>query len=240
MSMTTESRQSNNTGRLWGTILIVLGVAALLNQFFVFPFNFGGFFWALFFASGGGLLWILYRGNREQWWLLIPAYAFECIATIILLTQLNLNGDLIGIFVMLAIATPFYYVFLRNPVNWWALIPAYVMTAIAGIIFVSNSPLSELFPFEVTPVFVMFAIALPFYVVYLRNRANWWALIPAGVMTVIGIGLIGQGLTYVLPAALIAFGVLLLLTQMRQGNVQPNETRPLTGPGADRPSENKK
>jgi len=239
--MTTENKPSgNNTERLWGAILIVLGLAALLNQFFPFPFNFGGFFWALFFAGGGALLFTLYLGNREQWWLLNPAYAFECIAAIVLMATLNINGDLIGIFVMLAIATPFYYVYLRNRANWWALIPAYVMTAVAGVIFVSNSPLIELLPYDVTPVYVMFAIALPFYVVYFRNRANWWALIPAGIMTMIGIGLLGQGITYFVPVVLIAIGVLLLLTQMRQGSARPKETQPLSGPEADKPTENKK
>jgi len=35
--------------------------------------------------------------------------------------------------------------------------------------------------------FVLWAIALPFWVVYLINRKNWWAIIPAGTLTVIGL-----------------------------------------------------
>jgi multisubunit Na+/H+ antiporter MnhC subunit len=33
----------------------------------------------------------------------------------------------------------------------------------------------------------MFAVAIPFFVVYGRNTKQWWALIPAGILTVIGI-----------------------------------------------------
>ena len=33
----------------------------------------------------------------------------------------------------------------------------------------------------------LFAVALPFFVIYFRSAANWWAIIPAGVMTVLAI-----------------------------------------------------
>jgi hypothetical protein len=38
---------------------------------------------------------------------------------------------------------------------------------------------------ELVGAFVMLAIGIPFLAVYLINRKNWWALIPAGVMLVI-------------------------------------------------------
>jgi hypothetical protein len=51
----------------------------------------------------------------------------------------------------------------------------------------------------------MFAIALPFLFVYFRNRKLWWALIPAGVMIVIGVGFL------IAEAALEYIGALVLL-----------------------------
>jgi hypothetical protein len=33
----------------------------------------------------------------------------------------------------------------------------------------------------------LFAIALPFFIVYFRSSENWWAIIPAGVMTTLTI-----------------------------------------------------
>ena len=40
---------------------------------------------------------------------------------------------------------------------------------------------------EIIGTFVMWVIALPFWAVYLANRRNWWAIIPGGVMVVIGL-----------------------------------------------------
>ena len=56
------------------------------------------------------------------------------------------------------------------------------MLAIAGIITIGGSRAQPL-----TASYVMFAIAFPFAVVYLRDRRQWWALIPAGVMTLVGL-----------------------------------------------------
>ena len=33
----------------------------------------------------------------------------------------------------------------------------------------------------------LFAVALPFFVVYFRSNDNWWAIIPAGTLTVLAI-----------------------------------------------------
>jgi uncharacterized membrane protein (UPF0136 family) len=40
-------------------------------------------------------------------------------------------------------------------------------------------------PDDIVAGFILLSIALPFFAVYLVNRQHWWALIPAGVLTVI-------------------------------------------------------
>jgi hypothetical protein len=81
------------------------------------------------------------------------------------------------------IALSFLMVYLNNRTHTWALIVAYV-TAILGI-----APLMAIGGRDVAyygPIF-LFAVALPFFIVYFRSLENWWAIIPAGSVTVIAI-----------------------------------------------------
>lgn len=80
--------------------------------------------------------------------------------------------------------------------HWWALIPAYAMWVVAALIVLGTTR----FPGELIGAFVMFAIGVPFLYVYLRDRGNWWALIPAYVMGAIGLLIL---LTMVLRGELI-------------------------------------
>src|SRR5690606_41960036 len=54
-------------------------------------------------------------------------------------------------------------------------------------------------PGDIVGAYVMFAIALPFLYVYLRNRENWWALIPGGIMLTIGVGLLAGAFEIIIP-----------------------------------------
>jgi uncharacterized membrane protein HdeD (DUF308 family) len=62
----------------------------------------------------------------------------------------------------------------------------------------------------------MFAVAIPFFVVYLRNPKHWWALIPGGITAVIGLSfLIAEAVAqYVLPVVLIIAGAVILLRHL--------------------------
>src|SRR4030095_1225131 len=33
----------------------------------------------------------------------------------------------------------------------------------------------------------LFAVALPFFIIYFRSMDNWWAIIPAGALSVVGV-----------------------------------------------------
>jgi len=62
------------------------------------------------------------------------------------------------------------------------------------------------------PAYVMFAIAIPFYLVFGRDKRRWWALIPAGIMTAIGISFlaVGKALQFIGLVVLIILGIWLL------------------------------
>lgn len=219
---------SENLGWLFGALLIVLGAAGLLSQF---VHGFSSIVWAVIFGGGGLAFLFLAQRTPANRWALIPGYVLIVIGVLIVLGTLNIMGDLIGIFVMLAIGFPFLYVYLKNRSQWWALIPAYTMAAIAGIIAISavapDSP--------IMPTYIMLAIALPFYYVYFRNPSNWWALIPAGIMTLIGLGIFLTNFQFVFPIALILLGAFLLFRQFAGRTPASQPEPPKTGPKADKP-----
>jgi hypothetical protein len=92
---------------------------------------------------------------------------------------------------------------------WWALIPAYVMFAVAGLIGFNSI---GIFEGDIGASYIMFAIALPFLLVYVRNTKMWWALIPGGIMAIIGLAFlltvdIGR---YIGPGIIILVGLWIL------------------------------
>ncbi|MEJ2758961.1 MAG: hypothetical protein P8046_10820, partial [Anaerolineales bacterium] len=159
---------------------------------------------------------VVFLLNRENWWALIPAWVLFSIGLMVLLLGIGmLPGGLVPLYVLSSIGLPFLVVFLLNRENWWALIPAYVMFSIG--IMVALIDVGVLNDFGI-PAYVMLAIALPFFVVYFMNRQQRWALIPGGIMTVIGLGFFaGTDLAaYVIPAIMLIAGGWLLLRSFGQ------------------------
>jgi hypothetical protein len=102
--------------------------------------------------------------------------------------------------------------FLRRRDQWWALIPVYALLAIGVMIpLIEWEILSDL----LVPAYVLFVVAIPFFVVYARDRKQWWALIPGGIVAVVGLSfLIAEAaFEYVGAAALILVGAWMLVRQ---------------------------
>ncbi len=168
-------------GVIWGGLLILLGGLLLVDQFT----DLSEWVWVAALVFSGLAALVVYLSDRSDGYLLLTAYIMLVIAGLITLITFNmLQDELVAVYVLLAIAIPFLGVFLRDRSQWWALIPAYVLLAVALMNWLMEAGiLSDL----LVPGYVMFAIAIPFFVVYGRNTKQWWALIPAGILTVIGI-----------------------------------------------------
>jgi len=177
----------------------------------------------------------IYLLDRRRWWALIPTYVLVVTAAFLFVEPL-LPGDLAAVYWMAAVGTPFLVVWATDPrKRWWALIPTYVFGMTAGFLFIE--PILSRTSGELIGAFWTFAIALPFLVVYLTNpRERWWALIPGGIMAIIGAGLLISVAQFVLPAVLIVGGLILLARQF-MGRGQNRTATPMSGPEADRPAE---
>ncbi len=167
--------------------------------------------------------------NRKNWGYLIPAYVLLTIGLMVPLIELDVLADAwIATYVMLAIALPFFVAFLNNRRYWAFLIPAYVLAAIGIMV-----PLIEMDVLTDTMIatYILLAIAIPFFVVYLVDTKKWWALIPGGILAVIGFGfLIAEAsVEYILAAGLIVIGIVIIVRQFTKSDgpgdseVQPEE-----------------
>jgi hypothetical protein len=72
----------------------------------------------------------------------------------------------------------FLVAFFAAPENWWAIIPGLTLLGLTLLVGGLIPPAIG----ELGGAVFMGCIALSFWLVYLRNRENWWAIIPGGVL----------------------------------------------------------
>lgn len=124
-----------------------------------------------------------YLANRAQnWWALIPGGVMLFLTLTLLLVD-SAGGEWIGALFLFMLAATFLVVYLNNRTRTWALIVAYIL-AVLGIAPLMASGGRDAAYYG--PLF-LFAVALPFFVLYFRSRENWWAIIPAGSVTTIAV-----------------------------------------------------
>ncbi|WP_420644451.1 hypothetical protein [Candidatus Leptofilum sp.] len=88
-----------------------------------------------------------YLRNRQQWGLLIPAYALTAVGLMILLLERGILHDfMVPAYIMFAIALPFFTVFAINAKQWWALIPAGILTIIGLAFLMAEAAVGYVLP----------------------------------------------------------------------------------------------
>jgi len=120
--------------------------------------------------------------RARNWWALIPGGVMLFLALTTLLVD-TAGGEWVGAMFLLLIGLTFLFVYLNNRARIWALIVAYVF----GVL--SIAPMLAAFD-EMAAYFgavFLFAVALPFFILYFRSMDNWWAIIPAGALSVVGV-----------------------------------------------------
>jgi hypothetical protein len=120
--------------------------------------------------------------RARNWWALIPGDVMLFLALTTLLVD-SAGGEWVGALFLFMIAISFLLVYLSNHTRTWALIVAYA-TGVLGL-----APLMSIGGRDAAyfgPIF-LFAVALPFFIVYFRSAQNWWAIIPAGALTTVSV-----------------------------------------------------
>ncbi|HEU0293807.1 MAG TPA: hypothetical protein VFR47_13790 [Anaerolineales bacterium] len=121
--------------------------------------------------------------RSKNWWALIPGGVMLFLAMTTLLVD-NVGGEWVGSLFLFLIGLSFLVVYLNNRTRLWALLVAYIM----GVL--SLAPAMASGGGDTAAYFgsvFLFAVALPFFILYFRSAEYWWAIIPAGVMTVLAL-----------------------------------------------------
>jgi hypothetical protein len=217
---------------VWGGLLIVVGALLLVEA----VTDLSPWIWVVLLVAAAVVATALYSTDRTDLWMLITTYALWAIAVLVVLLTLNiLRDEAVAFYVLLAIAMPFLAVYYRNRTQWWALIPAYVLIVIGLMILLTEMGLlGDL----LVPAYVLMAIAVPFFVVYLRDRRLWWALIPGGILAVIGLSFLvaGAAIEYIGALVLVLVGVGVLVRAFTRKRPEP-DVPAATGPEPEVPAE---
>jgi len=174
----------NTDNLFWGIVLILLACAVLAQQMGYIDFNaLSTNTWTWVFAGISLLFFLRYLfTGLKSWGYLFPACILAAISIIITLADRGMADAFLGSLIFIAIAIPFFVAFLTSVRgNWWALIPAFSCLMLAAIIYFSDSATGE----WIGALF-MYAVGVPFLLVYLFNRNRRWALIPGLILVGIG------------------------------------------------------
>lgn len=120
--------------------------------------------------------------RTRNWWALIPGGVMLFLALVTLLVD-SAGGEWVGALFLFMIAFSFLMVYVNNRTRTWALLVAYIL-AVLGIAPLMSSGGRDAAYYG--PIFLL-AVALPFFVVYFRSAENWWAILPAGSVTIVAI-----------------------------------------------------
>lgn len=167
---------------MWGVLLIILGALALAYQAEWIP-EWNSMTWVIVLGVLGLISLVGYLlSDWKNWGLLFPAVGLLGGALVIWLVEgAEIAGEEAGGLLLMLISIPFWIGFLVDRQRfWWSLIPGWSTFAVGLLLILVNPDEEAIFGSA-----ILFAIALPFYVVFFARRQHWWALIVAVVMTVL-------------------------------------------------------
>jgi hypothetical protein len=203
---------------LWGLLLIAAGVFFLLESLDILQL---GSAWSLVFAAGGVIFLVTFIGRREDWWAAIPGFALLGIGLLIGVDALFPElGETIGGGLFLgSLSLAFIAIALRTGGDqWWAVIPGGILLILSLLLaiepYIGEDAFAGTFLLGIAATFALV------YVLPLPKGDTSWALIPAGILAVIGAIVLASATAWanlIWPIVLIAAGIFILVRNVRKG-----------------------
>jgi hypothetical protein len=193
---------------VFGLLLLTGGALALLQTMGYLKDASDVFWGGMFIALGLLFLSLLVGGH---WWGVFPGFVLLAIGVLIFLPD---SLDDFGGFIFLGgIATSFWITYITAPrERWWALIPAGVLTTLAGMTIAA-----ERFGEFQTAGFFFLGLSATFLMVALLAGMRWayWPALALGIMGILGLASLFEIANYIWAVALMAAGGFLLFQYFR-------------------------
>ena len=193
----------------WGLTLILLGVFLFAQQQGMIRVPVPA--WSLLFGAAGLLFLLGALTDLSKWGLLFPGFILLGIGVVIFLSEsTSASGNVIGSVFLASVALPFWVVALVRRANWWALIPAGVITTVGMMPLLAETQVRD----EVVAGILFLGLGATFGLVRLATIGRsgmGWAWYPAIILGAIGLIVLAGGNAQVWPLVLIGAGVLLLV-----------------------------
>lgn len=166
-----------------GLVLVVLGLAILASNLEIF--DVGGTLLGLLFFGGMGLVFLtVYRRGDDNWWASIPAGVMFGLAVVTILEAFD--GTLAGItraLFLWACAAPFLILFRKDPKFFWASLPGGFLAIVGLVALISGTRVGS----ALLAWLLYWGIGATFAVIFVKQPARWWAIIPAGAFFSMGL-----------------------------------------------------
>jgi hypothetical protein len=188
---------------VFGLLLLTGGILALLQTMGYLKDASDVFWGGIFIAIGLAFLALLLGGH---WWGVFPGFTMLALGIVIFLP--DGVDDLGGLVFLGGIALSFWLTYFTSPrERWWALIPAGVLTTLAGM-----TVAAERFGEFQTAGFFFLGLSATFLLVALLAGMRWayWPALALGVMGVLGLASLFEIANYIWAVALMGVGGFLL------------------------------
>lgn len=210
---------------VWGFMLILIGAILLVQNFFELQLL--GLLWG-FVAGvfGVGFCYLAWK-QPDQWWRWLAGAGLISISLSSVLDVFlpAIAKFLNGAELLMCLSLGFLMIYLRQRINWWAVIPAGILATLSVLTIVDNIDLSV----ESGSIFFL-GLGLTFVTVgVLPTIEQRWAFIPGGILLALGLLLALQaGIIFDLawPVGLILGGAYLILRSLRPAPDKKREQPP--------------
>lgn len=170
---------------IWGVFLLVVGLFLQLKALNLFG-AWGDLVWGALFAAAGLGFVIWFAFDLSRWWRVIPGFTLLAVGALLMLQSQKIHMEAWSSpLVLLGVALGFWAVLLTRREQWWAVIPAGMLTVIAVLLrfwssLEDSSRLAVLFG-GIGLVFLLL------YAIRFGQQDTRWAAIPAGALLLLGL-----------------------------------------------------